>query len=36
VMLQNAPALDNTSKLMCMWAGVISFTNPGQTTHLIP
>lgn len=36
VMLCNAPALDNTSKLMCAWGGVISFVNPGQTTHQIP
>ena len=36
VMLANMPALDNTSKLMCIWAGVISFTNPGQTTEQIP
>lgn len=36
VMLCNAPALDNTSKLMCIWGGVIQFSNPGQTTHQIP
>jgi hypothetical protein len=36
VTLCNAPALDNTSKLTCIWGGVISFTNPGQTTHMIP
>ena len=36
VMLNNAPALNNTSKLMCIWGGVIQFTNPGQTTHQIP
>lgn len=30
------PALNNTSKLMCMWGGVISITFPGQTTHMIP
>ena len=36
VLVANMPALDNTSKLMCIWAGVISFTNPGQTTEQIP
>ena len=36
VMLCNAPALDNTSSLVCIWGGVIKFTSPGQTTHLIP
>lgn len=36
VMLCNAPALNNTSKLMCIWGGVIEITNAGQTTHLIP
>jgi len=36
VLVANMPALDNTSKLMCIWGGVISFTNPGQTTEQIP
>lgn len=36
VMLANMPALDNTSKLMCMWAGVIQVTFPGQVTEQIP
>lgn len=36
VLLCGPPALNNTSKLMCMWAGVISFTQPGQMTHQIP
>ena len=36
VLLQGAPALDNVSQLMCMWGGVITFTMPGQMTHLIP
>ena len=36
VLLANMPALDNTCKLMCVWAGVITVAYPGQTTHLIP
>jgi len=36
VLLANVPALNNTSKLMCMWAGVISVINPGQVQELIP
>ena len=36
VFIANQPALDNTSKAMCMWAGVISIQMPGQMTHTIP
>jgi hypothetical protein len=36
VLVANQPALNNTSKLMCNWAGVIQITNPGQTTELVP
>ena len=36
VLLGNMPALDNTCKLMCLWAGTIQVTNPGQVTHMIP
>lgn len=36
VLLQNFPALNESSKLMCIWAGVISITFPGQVTELIP
>ena len=36
VLLGNMPALDNTCKLMCMWAGVITVVMPGQVTHQIP
>lgn len=36
VMIANFPALDNTSKLMCMWAGMIEVTQAGQATHDIP
>ena len=30
------PTLDNMSKLMCIWAGVIQFTNAGETTVNVP
>lgn len=36
VLLSNAPALNNTSQLMCIWGGVITFVVPGQVTHMIP
>lgn len=36
VLIANIPALDNTCKLMCAWAGVISISFPGQVTHQIP
>jgi hypothetical protein len=36
VLVANFPALDNTSKLMCMWAGVIEFTDASQANHQIP
>ncbi len=36
VLLGNMPALDNTCKLMCTWAGVISVAYPGQVTEQIP
>lgn len=36
VLLANMPTLNNTSKLMCMWAGVIQVVNPGQTTVMTP
>ena len=36
VMLGNAPALDNVSKLMCVWAGVIQFSTPGEMTVELP
>lgn len=36
VLLANMPALDNNSKLMCTWGGVIQITNPGQQTVTVP
>ncbi len=36
VMLANMPALDDTSKLMCTWGGVISVSFAGQATEQIP
>ena len=36
VLLANMPALDNTSKLMCAYAGVIEITDAGQATEQIP
>lgn len=36
VLLAGAPALNDSSMLMCMWAGVITFSAAGQATHQIP
>ena len=36
VLLANQPALNNSSKLMCIWAGMIEVSAPGQSTHIIP
>lgn len=30
VLIKGNPALDNNSKCMCQWGGVISITSPGQ------
>jgi hypothetical protein len=35
-MVGKMPALTNTSKCMCAWAGVISITSPGQVTTKVP
>lgn len=36
VMLANQPILNNTSKLLCNWGGVIQILSPGQTTIMTP
>src|SRR6266536_3106940 len=36
VILGNFPTLDDTSKLACVWAGVIEFTTPGEMTVNVP
>jgi hypothetical protein len=36
ILLGNFPALDNNSKLMCIWAGVIQFITPGEFTVMEP
>ena len=36
VQIGNQPALDNTSKCMCMWLGVITVTSPGEVSEQIP
>ncbi|MEZ2345838.1 DUF4280 domain-containing protein [Terriglobus sp. RCC_193] len=36
VLIGNMPALNNTSKLMCNWGGVIQVVSPGQFTTMVP
>jgi len=36
VLLGNFPSLDNVSQLMCIWGGVITFTDAGEETVQIP
>ena len=36
VLVGGMPALNESSKCMCAWAGVISITFPGQTQTLVP
>lgn len=36
VLIANLPALNHTSKLTCLWGGIIQITAPGQTTIQIP
>lgn len=35
-LLRGMPALNNSSKLMCNWGGVISINYPGEVTESIP
>lgn len=35
VLIKNQPALNNSSKCMCNWGGVISMTNPGTTKTMV-
>jgi Domain of unknown function (DUF4280) len=36
VLVGGLPALDDSSKLICIWGGVIDVTSPGQLTLQIP
>jgi hypothetical protein len=36
VLIGNMPALNNNSKLMCAYGGVIQILNPGQFTVMVP
>jgi Domain of unknown function (DUF4280) len=36
VILGNFPTLDNVSKLMCIWGGMIDFVTPGEFTVQVP
>ena len=36
VLLANMPTLNNTSKLMCLWGGIIQITSAGETTVQTP
>ena len=36
IMLADMPTLDNTSTLMCMWGGVITFVDAGEFTVMVP
>ncbi len=36
VLIKNKPALNNNSKLMCNWGGIIQITNPGTTKIQVP
>lgn len=36
VLIGGNPALNNSSKLMCMWGGVIQITNPSVTDIQVP
>jgi hypothetical protein len=36
VLLGNQPSLDNVSKCMCNWAGVVTIVNPATVKTMIP
>ncbi|MCC7363589.1 MAG: DUF4280 domain-containing protein [Dehalococcoidia bacterium] len=36
VLVNNQPMLNNSSKLTCLWGGVIQVTNPGTTKEQCP
>lgn len=36
VLIANYPALNNSSKLICNWGGVIQISNPGTTNIQVP
>ena len=36
MLVGNMPTLNESSKLMCAWGGVIQITAPGQTTMMVP
>lgn len=36
VLLANFPTLDNISQLMCIWGGVITFSDAGEETVMVP
>lgn len=36
VLINNFPALNNSSKCMCAWGGVIQITVPAQFTVMVP
>jgi hypothetical protein len=36
VLVKGSPALNNSSKCMCTWGGVISITSPGQVMTQVP
>ena len=36
VLIANMPALDNVSKCLCNWGGMIDFINPGIVKTMIP
>jgi hypothetical protein len=36
VLVGNQPALNNSSKCVCTWGGIITVTNPGATKETVP